>query len=917
MDDRLLSVSWAEIDEPDGVQRIVSTSSGRSDLGEYVGWHPQGVPDSRLPDDAPGAPPWVTFGPVEDDTADKKDPARTLISVSVLSKSSRRAADGRRIFPRKIFFIPYAKVAPLGASYRVLWDALSGVEIPTPDGGPATVQVPEQSMESLAATIDRYGLARMIAIASAMLEGRIALSDLGSLSREDRLDLLDAIMALLPYAFRSVKSAATAIDNTVTHHLDVVFADIVRGQSRITMSSDAEIPRPVTEEGQRYQRLLHDKIAHSRLLPVIGHLWSQWSAPSIPDLSYAYASLGQFDLDNTFVRLVKSRKATRRDVVDFFHHTNSDISDIWDRSLRPDDRKYAIDRLLTSIDSRVETLLRDHWKTIWPDLLDLASLSMDAGNVTRPLWCLELARSTSIGGADDLLLEGLLASNAAAPHARTKRSDALVRVLLNVDIRAGTNEYSRTRKHVWLDNDQSWVSYIFRELLARESANNMSKVLDYVDWLCSTDNRTADAAAPEWIRALRLVYLGRTDSTQYPQVTDPVWNALFIRMAHCSRQLPEVLSLIDDDLIRIGIEAFRPSRSDGSPRRDGLEFLSTVLGGIDLQRQGVNPDEAARVDAVRTMLGTGPLEFPADGDEQARELYVDGLREVFRVGATERLRPWLAKKYLEFAAPAKGNGTLTPGAITLLNMWSADPDLKGEVAAHVVAMAKAARPMAPELSGEYWQCVASRPELEAYAMTPSLVATARETISAPLIHLHRGLADGAVGGVPNTKLALACYEAYQYGMPPTALLNALKQAGADHLDPKLLDELLREFQGLLFRGRPGGRASEEVLRDCYVSIAEGALGESYADAFVPFVDRRLDHGAQFLTMTRHEIKRAYARRTGGKPVPGVALAVRSESSERPTPADGADLRGNRLPAGLRKLRGRMSRRQRPGSGAHE
>jgi len=230
--------------------------------------HGAGVPGYVHPDNGPDALPWVTFGPWTSVAGE------LFISVLILDPPKDRDYAGRLIFAQRIFLIRYSELAAAGALYRQLWDAVRDVSLPAPDRQPLQLQLQPEPIDELAATVERYGQERMTTLAALILEGKVALAGSAALPRDERLAVLDAAMALLPYGFRAFLGASTAANNTSYHGLDLVFAEYAQSDHQILvpLSGTVSIPVPRTRIGRDYLDLLREKIKRIGIQDVIAHL---------------------------------------------------------------------------------------------------------------------------------------------------------------------------------------------------------------------------------------------------------------------------------------------------------------------------------------------------------------------------------------------------------------------------------------------------------------------------------------------------------------------------------------------------------------------------------------------------------------------------------------------------------------------
>jgi hypothetical protein len=829
--DHLVSAEWAWIGKaPDTVAYgILATSGGDTDFGAYVGRYATGSPDRAMSATAPGAPPWATFGPMV------KPSGETLISVSVQEPGQDRDRSGRLISPQRLFLLRYADLAEAGASYQGLWQALRGAALPTADRLPLTVSLGRQSTNDVAATIDRYGRERMIALAAMILENRIVLADSAGLPRDERLAVLDAAVALLPYGFRAALSTSSAVDNTVSHKIDLVFAEFINEaneQAIVPLSKTAPVPVPRTKLGRSYQDMLREKIQDPGLCAVIEHLWA-WIAPcSLQHQEAALEILAQLDFDGSLRRALRAGTATRKQLLTFFDRDPASVQAAWrSTDMTAPMRQHAMRLMLDGQDGAAPEALLAHWPTVEDDLRAVADSGLDAGETTLGAWCLEAARLYS-DEAEDRFLAKMLASEHAAPDRRPTRSAALIR-LLEPHGAPPPGSLPLAREQVSVDEDERWTFHLFRELLARpaKSGGHPERATAWASWLC-LPAATTPANLPTWAAPLRLA-CGPGTGPAARAALDPedlIWAGVVLQIAAFSGRLPDTLPFILEDLVRMtraraGLSG-HPGRA--AAHDPDARFLLDSLD-VDLWQAGVRPDVVAVVDVTRMLLGGRPRDFPAASkNEQILDGYIDGLGHVLGVALPQDSRPGLARRILSYVVPDRADGALSIGAVWLLNNWSADPNLGADVAGYIAGIDEAARPVDERLASSYWDCVARVPTLAGYVTAPRLAAAVRAVLTEPEAALTRRTGPG---GVNNTQLALTCYGARQAGLPVSEILRILGQLGVDRINPQGVDDVMREFQGLLYHDQKLAPGAQADLFACYESIAQGAFGGQYAKSF--------------------------------------------------------------------------------------
>ena len=184
---------WAWITKEPGSREdygILAASTGPMDIEGFVGVYVAGVPSSSLPQSAPTAPPWVTFG------AHPTHVDRPMLSVSVQDPWHGQDQAKRPIWPRRFFLCQYGDLAAARTSYRALWDAVAPLGLPRPDYRPVPVAIRPQPLSDVVAAINDIGFDRVAAIAASLLDGPVAVTDTVGLRLADPAEAVDRLAVL-------------------------------------------------------------------------------------------------------------------------------------------------------------------------------------------------------------------------------------------------------------------------------------------------------------------------------------------------------------------------------------------------------------------------------------------------------------------------------------------------------------------------------------------------------------------------------------------------------------------------------------------------------------------------------------------------------------------------------------------------
>lgn len=259
-------------------------------------------------DPAPGKPealPWLSF------VGTTEDPAAACCVMRV-DWSDRRDGTGQAVTPTRLLLIPWPDASRTRTTFtdqaramQLSWIDVNG----TPggadrDGVPLTLQT-DHAAVSLAA-IDHAGAEWAAATAALLLDGRQVVIAIGrtAVPMGGRLRYMDAVFALLPYAYRARLSAATWASYRVKHSIRLSFAERgVAGQTEVV--TDQEPAPPQSPEAVEYLRILRglrDKgIPWAR---IVEHLAQQGDPARCRDASEAVDVLAKLDVAASVYREV-------------------------------------------------------------------------------------------------------------------------------------------------------------------------------------------------------------------------------------------------------------------------------------------------------------------------------------------------------------------------------------------------------------------------------------------------------------------------------------------------------------------------------------------------------------------------------------------------------------------------------------
>jgi hypothetical protein len=838
--------AWISKDLASGIgYTVLKVSTGAIDFGSISGDYEPGAPKSTTTPDAPDAPPWVTYGP--------GDGGRdgVLMSVSVRDPWTDRDHTGRPVWPQRLLVMRYADLAAADASFQTIWAAVQHAQVPAPNGAPLPVTVAAQSPDDLIAVIEE-NFESLAAIAAALLERPVAIADASHLPREHRLALLDAVTALLPYGYRADLSASSSVNNTVKHRIRLVFADFPNGDQQV-MSLLGQGNEPHGDLGQRYLATLRDKRKQNGIRPLIRHLWDireeDGQRPcSFRRPAFALAALHDLDFLGGIRDALGKGLVPPEQILKFF--ADPDSPAMWER-FDVHRRDNAVRSLRAASGEAATTVLVNYWPAIGGDVVRCANGDLDAGSVEIATWCLH-----SIGQADprleDRVLADLLVPERLKPEAGDRRIGMLVELLRQRRVPA-PGAFPHTCGYLRFGNSADWQARLILELLTIELSAGMQgdRALGWVGWLCrSPFTESPDWKRPEWINALDFMDSGSPDAGQGRERAVPplraliqrdrqatprgnCWSAVFLRLGQRARCLAELLEAVSWQLMELAATL---------PADDQSPLATTFRAELQPSAPLITPTTLARVDVLRVLLRGAPSAALLDLDDRRLDDYLGALHEALRGEAVRPRAAELERRFLRHGLTGTAaTGRLSHGGVRLLNAWAGDRDRQDGLAGYIATLAPEVQPVDVQLSQKYWAILGEYPELADYAVAGQLITATDWTVRNPSVAFRR---DDTGEAVTTTRLARACYEASCAGRHVDGIIRTLASAGAAEIAPRRLDEVLREFQGLLYLfllpDHPDARAeSEQVLFDCWQLILTGALGSGYAARFGDYLYNRL------------------------------------------------------------------------------
>jgi hypothetical protein len=203
--------------------------------------------------------PWVTF-------TGGGSSAAPMLAVATIAWSHERDGTGQPITPARAVWLPWPEVARRRLTYSALLEGVGRLRWPEVDAGPedaagheTQVCVPPRDTRQIIDEISRWSFDFVARIAVLLVDGRrvaIVLRPDEVVPLTERLRLLDAVLALLPFGARNCLTVATWASYQAGQAAALTFSDGVQSDQVGVSLSDFREPVRCGERGEDYLREL-------------------------------------------------------------------------------------------------------------------------------------------------------------------------------------------------------------------------------------------------------------------------------------------------------------------------------------------------------------------------------------------------------------------------------------------------------------------------------------------------------------------------------------------------------------------------------------------------------------------------------------------------------------------------------------
>lgn len=255
----------------------------------------------------PGSLPWVTFSVAGVD-------GRPYLGISVQDLVSQVDGVGRPIAQTSYFCAPYTDLAQPAVSCLGLYQAVAEVPLPGQDGPPVRLTITPLDPVATAGMIRKLNVDTVVTTASLLLDGPVTIVGAEGSTFLERLWFIDAVAALLPFAYRAGYTAATWSDNGAGQRIRLAFSS--RSPSGAATLQWQTTPEAIKADGpaRRYRNRLAGVLSRSLASDPLTELVRSLARLTEParrfdDPGYALDCLREIDLPTVVLDAARDGKA--------------------------------------------------------------------------------------------------------------------------------------------------------------------------------------------------------------------------------------------------------------------------------------------------------------------------------------------------------------------------------------------------------------------------------------------------------------------------------------------------------------------------------------------------------------------------------------------------------------------------------
>lgn len=291
--DPALPADWAVLGKHQGRSmgyELLGSSLPAARAERYLFGATTGTPDGR---DAAGTLPWLVFlGTVPDEPA-------PVCAVVETTWDGTRDATGAIAYAWGLVMLEWEQAGAAGLTWTGLSRGAADLRLPARSGDRVAVRAARADAAELAATVEELDFGWAAGVAALLLEGRRVVITVpgGALpGPADRVRMLDAVCALLPYGCRSWLSGATWTGKS-EHRLRLVFGPAARtGQQEVPLGGGLP-PEPRSDPARGYlAELWRIRRKGEPTAAVVAHLLAATAAVPDQDAAQALRVLRDIDL---------------------------------------------------------------------------------------------------------------------------------------------------------------------------------------------------------------------------------------------------------------------------------------------------------------------------------------------------------------------------------------------------------------------------------------------------------------------------------------------------------------------------------------------------------------------------------------------------------------------------------------------